>query len=130
MTADGRTLPWRILGRAVKPLTGVVLAADVMSLWSEIVESADGYDQSHQPGLALFGMGVVAVMLLTIGLFAGSNRCERWGLVVSAGYWSGVAVFLLLSPFGNVGAATALIFACLAGSLLLLEHFDSGRRGG
>lgn len=129
---DGRTLPWRWLGRAVKPLTLCMLLATGASVWSEATNSAGVYNVTDPLGWIVTGFGLVSVLLLLVGLAGNSTRCERAGLFAAAWYWAWIGVFLLLAPAtALVAGVVPLSLSGIAGSLVLLDTLD-GRleRGG
>ena len=64
-TADGRTLPWRIAQRAVKPYAFFVSFATAIVSWSILAGVAIGQLLNEFPGQLVGVAGFAAVMLLT-----------------------------------------------------------------
>ena len=128
---DGRSLPWRWLGRAIKPLTLCVLLATAASVWSEAVNSAGVYNLADPLGWIVTGFGLVAVLLLLAGVAGNSHRYERAGLYAAAWYWAWIGVFLLLAPsVAFVAGVVPLSLSGIAASLVLLDTLDRRLEGG
>lgn len=55
---DGRTLPWRMLGRAVRPYAFAVSLATSVSAWSVSTDRAVGQLLDGWPGARINGLGL------------------------------------------------------------------------
>lgn len=129
-TGDGRTLPWRILGRAVRPYAFAVSLATTVSIWSVSTDRAVGELLDGWPGAVIAAYGVVAVMLLWLGFWARRDRWMRWGLLASAGYWAAVGAVVMLEPgVALISAWLAWCWTAASGGAWLLEEIDVRRRG-
>ncbi len=69
MSTDGRTLPWRVVGRAVKPYAFAVSLATSVSVWSVATDRAVGALLDGLPGAVIAAYGVIAVALLWLGFW-------------------------------------------------------------
>ena len=130
MTArnDGRTLPWRVLNRAVRPYAFAVSLATTVSVWSVSTDRAVGQLLDGWPGAVIAAYGVLAVLLLWAGFWARRDPWMRAGLLASAGYWTAVGMVVLLEPgVSLVSGWLALCWVVASGGAWLLEQIDLRR---
>lgn len=126
---DGRTLPWRVLGRAVRPYALAVSLATTVSVWSVATNRAVGELLDGLPGAVIAAAGTVAVALLWLGFWARRDAWMRAGLLASAGYWAAVGSVVLLEPgVSLVSGWLALCWTVASGGAWLLEKTDRRRR--
>ena len=128
---DGRTLPWRVLNRAVRPYALAVSLATSVSVWSVSTDRAVGQLLDGWPGAIIAAYGVLAVLLLWAGFWARRDGWMRAGLLASAGYWAAVGAVILLEPgVSLVSGWLALCWVVASGGAWLLEQVDVRRRRG
>jgi hypothetical protein len=126
---DGRTLPWRVLHRTVKPYALAVSLATSVSVWSVSTDRAVGELLDGLPGAIIAAYGVVAVLLLWAGFWAMRDGWMRAGLLASAGYWAAVGAVVALEPgVSLVSAWLAWCWAVASGGAWLLEKVDVRQR--
>ena len=82
-TGDGRTLPWRFLGRQVRPYALAVSVACGVVFWSMITESGVGNNLDGPWGKAI---GVAAVVLTEGASWPSGALAVCW-VVASSGSW-------------------------------------------
>lgn len=127
MTArnDGRTLPWRILGRAVRPYVLAVSLATAVSIWSVSTDRAVGQLLDGLPGAVIAACGAVSILLLWAGFWAHRDAWMRAGLLLSAGYWAAVGAVVIIEPgVPLVSGWLALCWMVASGGAWLLEKVD------
>ena len=73
--ADGRTLPWRILRRTVKPYALAVSLSTFIVSYAIIAGHAIGQLLNEFPGQLVGVAGFAAVMLLWVGWWCQRTRC-------------------------------------------------------
>lgn len=127
--ADGRTLPWRVVGRAVKPYAFAVSLATSVSVWSVATDRAVGELLDGLPGAIIAAYGVIAVALLWLGFWGRRDGWMRGGLLASAGYWAAVGAVIVLEPgVALISGWLAWCWALASGAAWLLEEIDVRRR--
>ena len=128
---DGRTLPWLMFGRAVRPYAFAVSLATTVSVWSVSTDRAVGELLDGLPGAVIAAYGVLAVVALWAGFWARRDAWMRLGLLMSAGYWASVGAVVLLEPgVGVVSGWLAWCWVVASGGAWLLEEIDVRRRRG
>lgn len=126
---DGRTLPWRVLNRAVRPYALAVSLATSVSVWSVSTDRAVGELLDGLPGAIIAAYGAIAALLLWAGFWARRDAWMRTGLLASAGYWAAVGSVILLEPgVGLVSGWLAYCWMVASGGAWLLEEIDVRRR--
>ena len=124
-TTDGRTLPWRVLHRTVRPYALAVSLATSVSVWSVSTDRAVGELLDGWPGAIIAAYGVIAALLLWAGFWASRDTWMRAGLLASAGYWAAVGAVVLLEPgVPLVSGWLALCWMVASGGAWLLERVD------
>jgi hypothetical protein len=129
MAADGRTLPWRILHRAVKPYAlGLSFSTFVVS-YAILAGGALGQLLDVWPGQLVGVAGFAAVMLLWVGWWCQREDLMSHGLLITVGVWAAVwAIVLLDTEWNNVSAWIAFGLVISSGGAWLLEVLDRERR--
>ena len=128
-TRDGRTLPWRILRRQVRPYAFAVSLAPTVSIWSVSTDRAVGQLLDGWPGAVIAAYGAVSILLLWAGFWAHRDAWMRAGLLASAGYWAAVGAVIMLEPgVSLVSGWLALCWVVASGGAWLLEQVDRRRR--
>lgn len=122
---DGRTLPWRFLGRAVRPYALAVSLATTVSIWSVSTDRAVGQLLDGLPGAVIAAYGAVSILLLWAGFWVHRDTWMATGLLLSAGYWAAVGMVVLLEPgISLVSGWLALCWMVASGGAWLLEKVD------
>ena len=126
---DGRTLPWLMFGRAVRPYAFAVSLATTVSVWSVSTDRAVGQLLDGLPGAVIAACGVLAVALLWAGFWARRDAWMRTGLLASAGYWAAIGAVIMLEPgVSLVSGWLAYCWMVASGGAWLLEKTDRRRR--
>ena len=126
---DGRTLPWRIAQRAVKPYAFFVSFATAIVSWSILVGVAIGQLLNQFPGQLIGVGGFAAVFLLWAGWWLQRDDLLTHGLLLTVGVWSGVwAVIIADTEWLNISGWLAWCWAGASAGAWLLEVFDRERR--
>lgn len=124
---DGRTLPWRVLGRVVKPYALAVSFATFVVSWAILAGVAIGQLLDVWPGQLVGAGGFAAVLLLWAGWWAQRDDWMAAGLLVTVGVWSSLwAIVLLDTTWSNVSGWLAFAWALASGGAWLLEVSDKG----
>ena len=122
---DGRTLPWRVVGRAVRPYALILSVVTFVFGVNAILGRT-----THLSGVWEDICGIIAVLsagFLWAGWWARSLRAMAAGLVTACWTWAFVAVHLIATT-GDVWSLSAWISGCwsaLAGLLWLRDRRGS-----
>ena len=129
MTArtDGRTLPWRFLGRQVRPYSLAVSLACAVVVVSMLTESGVGERLDEGWGHVIGAAALVTVGLLWAGWWARSKRLMDHGLLLSTAVWAAVATIVLTEGSSWPSGLLALAWSVASGGAWLLEVNDGGR---
>lgn len=128
MTTDGRTLPVRILHRAIKPYALAVSFATFIVSWSILAGAAIGQLLDTFPGQLVGVAGFAAVMLLWVGWWCQREDLMTHGLLITVGVWSSVwAIVLLDTEWNNVSGWISFAWVLASGGAWWLEVADKGR---
>lgn len=127
---DGRTLPWRVFDRVVRPFAFSVSMATFVVAISILTSSAAG-------GVLDTGLGqlfIGSVALLTTGLlwfawWARRNDLMTHGLLLSAAVWASVGWEILQEGGNWTSGAIALCWSIGAAGAWLLEVNDPQQEG-
>lgn len=126
---DGRTLPWRIAQRTVKPYALAVSFSTFIVSYSIVAGVAVGQLLNTFPGQLIGLAGFAAVMLLWAGWWGQRNDLMAHGLLITVGVWSAVwAVILYDTTWNNVSGWLAFGWSLASGGAWLLEVLDRERR--
>jgi ABC-type Mn2+/Zn2+ transport system permease subunit len=127
--ADGRALPWRVLGRIVKPYALAVSFATFVVSWAVLAGVAIGQLLDTWPGQLVGAAGFGAVILLWAGWWAQRDEWMAHGLLVTVGVWSAVwAIVLLDTEWSNVSGWLAFGWVLASSGAWALEVTDKARR--
>lgn len=122
---NGRTLPWRLFNRAVRPYSLAVSLATTVSVWSVTTDRAVGVLLDGLPGAVISVAGIVSVLLLWVGFWLSHDKWMRHGLLLSAGYWAVVGAVVIIEPgVPLVSGWLALCWMVASGGAWLLEKVD------
>lgn len=128
-TDDGRTLPWRIANRVVKPYAFAVSFSTAIVSWSIIAGVAVGQLLNEFPGQLIGVAGMFAVGYLWAGWWAQREDWMTHGLLITVGVWTGVwAVIIADTEWNNVFGWLALAWSIASAGAWLLEVFDREMR--
>ena len=127
-TGDGRTLPWRFLGRQVRPYALAVSLACAVFVVSMLTESGVGKTLDTGVGKAIGAAALVTVGLLWAGWWTRSKSLMDHGLLLSAAVWSAVATVILIEGSSWPSGCLAIAWAVASGGAWLLESSDRGSR--
>ena len=126
---DGRTLPWRILRRTVKPYALAVSLSTFVVSYAIITGQAIGQLLNEFPGQLVGVAGFAAVMLLWVGWWCQRDDWMAHGLFITVGVWTGVwAVVIYDTEWNNVSGWLAFAWSVASGGAWLLEVFDREQR--
>lgn len=127
--SDGRTLPWRVLGRAVKPYALAVSFSTAIISWAVLAGAAIGQLLDAWPGQLVGVAGWAAVALLWAGWWGQRDSWMQHGLLLTVGVWASVwAIVLLDTTWNNVSGWLAFAWSLASAGAWLLEVSDKGVR--
>ena len=125
---DGRTLPWRLLGRAVKPYALAVSFATAVVSWAILAGVAVGQLLDVWPGQIVGVAGWAAVGLLWAGWWGQRDDLMQHGLLTTVFVWASVwGILIWDTGLGSVSAWLALAWAMASGGAWILEALDRER---
>lgn len=126
---DGRTLPWRVFNRAVKPYAFAVSFATFIVSWAILAGVAVGQLLDTFPGQLVGVTALAAVILLWAGWWGQRSTWMTHGLLVTVGVWSSVwAIVMLDTGWSNVSGWLGSAWALASAGAWLLEVSDKGAR--
>ena len=126
---DGRTLPWRIAHRAVKPYALAVSFSTAVVSWAILSGQAIGQLLDTFPGQTVGVVGFAAVMLLWAGWWAQRDDWMGHGLLLTVGVWAAVwAIIMLDTEWSNISGWLAFAWVIASGGAWTLEVTDQERR--
>lgn len=125
---DGRTLPWRVLDRAVRPYSLAVSLATAVITVSILTDSAVGVFLDGLSGHIIGAAAATTTALLWIGWWRRNTACMTQGLLLSSAVWTAIAVALTLDHYSWTSAALAYCWALASAGSWLLEVNDPGGR--
>lgn len=127
MMSRGVELPWKILGRRIRPFSFALMLATLVAA-VEFAQAETGPGSGLTEAFA-GGFGYLAVTLLLLGWITVNDDLHDWGLLVAAGVWGGRAtLFFLDSEFDDVGAYLSVCWAVGALGAYALERYDHKSR--
>lgn len=127
---DGRSLPWRLFDRIIRPYSFAVSLATFAVTVSIFSSSSVG--TALDGGWAQLVIGVAAALstgLLWAGWWATSVRLMNHGLLVGAGVWAAVGAEILLEGASWPSGVIALCWSIASAGAWLLEVNDTPREG-
>lgn len=128
-TQDGRTLPWRIAMRTVKPYAFAVSFATFIVSYAIVTQQAIGHLLDTFPGQLIGVAGFASVLLLWAGWWGQREDWMTHGLFVTVGVWSSVwAIVMYDTSVTNVSGWMAFAWSMASGGAWLLEVLDRDRR--
>ena len=129
MTArtDGRTLPWRFLGRAVRPYAFAVSLACTVIVASMFTGAGVGERLDQGAGKAIGIAALAAAGLLWAGWWARSKSLMDHGLLLSTAVWAAVATVVLTEGASWPSGLLAIAWGVASGGAWLLEVNDGDR---
>lgn len=125
---DGRTLPWRILGRAVRPYAFAVSLATAVVFASMLTESGVGESLDSWPGKVIGAAAGSVTVLLWAGWWLQRPGLMEHGLLLSTGVWASVCSVVLLEGASWPSGLIAAAWMVASGGAWLLEVNDKGAR--
>lgn len=128
---DGRTLPWRLFDRAIRPFSfAVSLATAVLTVG--IIEGATiGVNlESGFGGHVILFTSAVTTGLLWWGWWGRSRDAMTNGLLLSAAVWAAAGAAILLEGVSWVSGLVALCWSAAGAGSWLLEVNDPNVKGG
>ena len=126
--SDGRTLPWRILGRAVRPYALAVSLATAVVFASMLTESGVGESLDSWPGKVIGAAAGGVTVLLWAGWWLQRPGLMEHGLLLSTGVWASVCSVVLLEGASWPSGLIAAAWIVASGGAWLLEVNDKGAR--
>ena len=127
---DGRSLPWRVFDRVIRPFSLAVSLATLVVTVSILLGAQVG--ESLDTGLPQMLIGVAGgatTVLLWWGWWGRSLPAMNQGLLMSAGVWAAVGAEILLEGESWPSGLIALCWALASAGAWLLEVNDSRREG-
>lgn len=128
---DGRTLPWRLFERVIRPYSFAVSLATCVVTVSILTGSSDG-SQHYLAGWAQLLIGVAAggsTALLWGGWWLSKVHLMNHGLLVGAGVWAAVGAEILIEGESWPSGLIALCWSVANAGAWLLEVNDDRKEG-
>jgi hypothetical protein len=129
-TGDGRTLPWRFLGRQVRPYALAVSLACAVIFVSMLTESGVGNNLDGPWGKAIGVAAGLTTVLLWIGWWGQSKPFMNHGLLLATATWAAVAAVVLQEGASWPSGSIAVCWMIASGGSYLLETNDKGGDSG
>lgn len=119
-------LPWRFIGRPIKPLAFAQMVALFVIGWAYLWHTTDEIGTDNLLGDATGLLAFMAGLLLLAGWWRGSQRLAEIGLLIGAGVWIARAALVLMLGYNEDPVAfwLSLCWATAAGGAFLLESID------
>ena len=114
-------LPWLVFGRKVRPYALWLSIATATSAWSLLTHRAVGASLDGAAGLIIGLAAAAAVVVLWVGYLARIDQLMRSGLLLAAGSWLAIGVFLALEGASPVSAILAFCWSGASAGAYLLE---------
>lgn len=125
---DGRSLPWVVLGRQVRPYSLAISLYVAVLSYAVVTNRAIGQLLDGPIGLAIGVVGIVTVGLLWGGWWARSTWAMTQGLLLSACVIASVAAAIFAdTSWTNISGLLASTLVVASGGAWLLEVSDGGR---
>ena len=124
---DGRTLPWRIFHRTVRPYALAVSLATAVVFCSMLTESGVGEVLDSWPGKAIGVAAGVTTVLLWVGWWTQRRWPMEQGLLLSSAVWAAVATVVLTEGASWPSGLLAIAWGVASGGAWLLEVNDGDR---
>lgn len=124
---DGRTLPWTVLHRAVKPYALAVSFACAIIVVAMFTESGVGRQLDAWPGKLIGAAAAVVTVLLWAGWWLQSKLLMDHGLALATAVWAAVATAVLLEGSSWPSGWLAIAWAVASGGAYLLESADKAQ---
>ena len=126
---DGRTLPWRIANRVVKPYALAVSFSTFVVSFSILNHVAVGQLLKGPLGHMIGAAGFADVLLLLAGWWFQREDWMAKGLFITIGVWASVwAIVMYDTALTNVSGWLAFAWSLASGGAWLLEVLDAERR--
>jgi hypothetical protein len=123
MMSRGVELPWKILGRRIRPFSFVLMMATIrVGIEFNVTQSGPGSGlSSNFSG----GFAFIAASLLFTGWLIQSDDTHDWGLLIAGGAWGArSALFILEGKWDDPGAFLGLCWMTGALGAYALERYD------
>ena len=121
-------LPWMFLGRKVRPFAFAVTIATATMCWL-MVTSTSSLQSFDHPGVHVGYFAILTVFSLIWGWWRKDDCWAMWGLLLSAGVWTGVSILLVADgPRSWPQVILAFAWAIGSGGAYLAESINE-RRG-
>ncbi len=129
--ADGRTLPWRVFDRAIRPFSfAVSLATFVLTLGIATDNTVGVSLDSGLGGVVIVAASSTTTALLWWGWWVKSTSLMAHGLLLAAAVWAAAGYVTLLEGASWVSGCVALCWGVGAAGSWLLEVNDPNVKGG
>ncbi len=127
---DGRTLPWRVFDRAIRPFAFAVSLATAVLTLGVVLDATVGASLDGLAGHLIALAGAASMGLLWWGWWGRSNPPMAQGLLISAAVWAAAGSAILLEGASWVSGCVALCWSAAAAGSWLLEVNDPNVKGG
>jgi len=124
VSTDGRTLPWRFLGRQVRPYAMAVSMACAVTFVSMLTESGVGNNLDGPWGKAIGVAAGLTTIVLWVGWWAQLRSWMNQGLLLAAATWAAVAAVVLTEDASCPSGAIAVCWVVASAGSWLLEVND------
>lgn len=121
---DGRTLPWRMFDRTIRPFAlSVSLATFVLTI-GILLNATVGVSLNGPAGHFIAGASALTTALLWAGWWFRAMNLMTQGLLLAAGVWAAAGAAVLLSGDNWVTGLVALCWCVASAGSWLLEVND------
>lgn len=128
---DGRTLPWRVLDRVIRPFSfAVSLATFVLTLGIATDNTVGVSLDSGLGGVVFVAASFTTTALLWCGWWVKSTSLMTHGLLLAAAVWAAAGYVILLEGASWVSGCVALCWSVAAAGSWLLEVNGPNVKGG
>lgn len=121
---DGRTLPWMLMKRTIRPYALAVSVASFVVFWSMITESGVGRTLEGPWGKAIGVAALVSTLFLWFGWWGQWRFAMDQGLLLATAVWGAVAAITLMEGGAWVSGWLAFAWMIASGGAWLLEVND------
>lgn len=129
-TADGRSLPWRVFGRVIRPFSFAVSLATAVLTVGIVTNQTVGVSLDGVAGHLIGVAAAASTVLMWWGWWGRSVWAMTQGLLVSAGVWAAAGAAILFEGASWVSGCVALCWAIASAGSWILEVNDPNVKGG
>ena len=127
---DGRSLPWRVFGRVIRPFSFAVSLATAVLTAGIVTNQTVGVSLDGAAGKFIGIAATASTSLLWWGWWSRSVTAMTNGLLIAAGVWAAAGAAIMFEGASWVSGCVALCWAVASAGSWLLEVSDPNVKGG